>query len=504
MHRNEYGKEAAVTLAILATSLLLAKYGLSSRKHFFIFFGAAAFMALAVRRPHWFIYLTVTTAFLTVPQGVKTAYHPGIYTVPFYEFSLVASVIFCALKLTVHRAVIAASLTLAALVALGVVLGTAHHGDQEFIISQSQILLDAAGAIFVAGSVLGSRYQQGVVDTVRRVLWFSAFLVLVSAATGLALVGRSEEAHLGNQVEDATRLITSTQFLALAVVCFSLAVVLPGKMRFRALAPYFAPALLMLLFAFSRNTLIALGVGVVFTLIGSRETVTTFAGRLIAGTVMAGSMALASTFILAGTPLGNFSARQATAFQVRVLGGLTTSSLDADPSILARNRENAAMLARIPDSLLVGHGFGFAYRAGTGVSPGYVLSGQNSTNHFDAVQSRYYVHNLYLWLLGQSGVLGVVLIIVAMVRPVLTALSPKSSKHLALGAVGAAFLAICLVTPMLEDPISSLLIGCVIGALISARTAVQAGENLPGLPTRKELNRPEVTVGRRVSARGVS
>lgn len=452
-----------------------------------------------LRRPHWFIHLTIIAAFITVPAQVPTAYHPGPYTVPYYLLAAVPAVLYCAKRLRPPRTLKTLMLCLSGVLLVGMTVGFAEN-EGFWVISEALNLVAVPAAVFLAACATGTQHQAPCLKVVRVVLWISAAQVLAASAGVLHIAGRTEVAHVGNEVSSATRLLTPTQFLALVVALGSALMVTFGHVSLRRVAGWLAPALVVLLLAFSRNTVLAVGVVAVYVLAALRERAARVVLRASVAVVLMTPIVLVSLALGTQTSAGPYLRAQVAAFDTRVLGGLVTSVRADDPSLIARRRENAALRSAITPALF-GHGFGYPYQNASGTD-------------FSANQGRYYAHEFYLWLLIKTGVVGLVLWCCALAAPVLRALRGRTTLEVVMGAISAALLIVCTVAPLPEDSNNAPLFGATFGVLVAllggstrnqvqvarahaARTGVDGDPATTPLAPQQVLLATERTISRR-------
>lgn len=434
----------------------------------------AAAIAVAMR-PERLIYLTVALAVTTVPAVIPTTFSAGGLTFRFYEPLLVLAGVYVWAR---HRPPGYATTRFAVLVGL---LGAAAAVGYLSGNVPAKILFDVrwpmlmAVALYVGAGIAGTPIVDRCVRLLPWLMWLSAGVILLASAVGLALPGRAEAAALGNDAtSEATRLLTPSTFPALVVLCAAAALVIARRAAFRSMLVLIAPAFVVVFLGFSRNHLLGLAVAVAFTILAMRNADTTI-GLFGRAALVAVPTALIGGVILAALPPGSWLDNQVGGYSARVLDGLSSESLNTDPSTQFRLQENRDLSRAIEDAPVIGHGLGFAYRPGTGPPGQYMRD-----------QAPYYAHNFYLWALVKAGFLGLLAFGYVMLTPVLSALRSPSSTQLAAGAAAAALLAVSVVAPVPLGSPTAVLLGALLGLLAGAR----------GMQGRDPEQKPKANRGR--------
>ena len=185
-------------------------------------------------------------------------------------------------------------------------------------------------------------------------LWFSAGMVVLGSSGALHLVGRTESLQ-ADTGDAASRVITSALIPSIAVLTTLVAAQILGRVKPVAYLALGLPALVIAVLAFTRNTLISVGVAAVVAFFASmgwssvrraaRLTVT--AAGILAVTIPG------ALFLLGDTSAGVWLAHQITGFSHRVLGRTSGSALATDPSALARFAEDRHLNEAIADAPVV-------------------------------------------------------------------------------------------------------------------------------------------------------
>lgn len=413
---------------------------------------------VVVLRPQWSVYATFILAFATLPTVVPTVVSIGSQTLRIAEVTLIVAAVWC---LFTFKASKAANLALGALLGIIVVwsmVGLVAGNTTADIVKDVRPLILLWIAAVVASRVAGTFVAAGVLRLLPWVLWSAAALVLLASTTGLELTGRSESASLTDlaATDEATRVLTPTNFLALVVVSGCVALALTGRGKGLRLWRYWVPAVVILALAFSRNSLIGVGVALIFALV-AKWSVKAFL-RVIVLVTTVGIIAFALSTaapLIAGLPGGAWLNEQVSSYTTRVIDGLDPTVQSSDPSTQFREQsENLVIVPRISESPFIGHGFGARYKDPIGV-PG--------TFFYDSAPL--YAHNFYLWLSLKGGFLAIAIFAVVALGALIRAIRQRTAIDTALGAGLAALLACSVVAPMAIGWPTSILLGCLIGYL---------------------------------------
>ena len=333
-------------------------------------------------------------------------------------------------------------------------------GNPTKIISDTRQFVIVVLALFVASRVVGTPIADSCARVLKWVLWFSAVMILLASTTGLTLAGRSEVATLNyGSAVGATRLLTPATYPAVAVIIICLAYLIGGKVRFKQVLPWLAPAILIAVLAFSRNHVLGFVVGVLFALVAFRSSRSVAAALRI--TVVFAAVLFALSFglsnVLYGLPGASFVASQIDSYTSRVIDGFQPGAIERDTSVLFREEENYFMEQAIDEAPAFGNGYGFQYKPATG-----------PVGSFTREIAPYYAHNFYLWIMVKSGLVGLLAFLWMTAVPLLRTIVTRSSEtSVALGAAVAGMLAISFVAPMPNGSPTGLLFGAALGGVIA-------------------------------------
>lgn len=418
-----------------------------------------AVLVLALR-PAWSIYLTLILAFTALPAVIPTEFNIAGNTVRAHEPTLLFATAFAFVKFKGSKRTNLLGLAFASFIGVGLIVGFAEQHDVSKMIYDARPLIEVLAVFLVAVRIYGTALGQNSLQVVKWILWVSAAVVLAGATLGLDVGGRTEEASLTNPLADAgaaTRLLTNATFPALAVLCAVVALVVAKRATLRTSWQYAVPSMAIVILSFSRNSLLALGVAIIFTVIATRST-TALIRALAIGTIAAAafSLLLIMNPILAGLPGGDFVNTQVSSYASRVVDGLNANVQATDSSVQFRTSEDAFLMRGIASSPLIGHGFGFAYKPSAG-SASFTLD-----------YAPYFAHNFYLWAAVKAGAVGVVLFILSIFGPLLRATRSPTLQTLALSSALVGMLAASVVAPVPLSATSALLFGALAGALAKA------------------------------------
>lgn len=420
---------------------------------------AATAVVLILWRPQLSVYATFILAFATLPAFVPTTIAIGPITLRLAEVTLIAAAVWCTARLRAPRSTNVALGAFLALIAVWAIGGYAAGNLPANILTDVRPITTTLLAAYVAARVAGTPVVGQIAKMLPWLLWTAVPLILLSSIAGLQLTGRSESASLTDTsaADEATRILTPTNFLALVILCGCITLALTGRRRMKESWVYWVPSLIILALAFSRNSLIGVAAAVAFAFL-ARWSFRVFIRvlGLAAGIALAAILIVAANPVLADVPGGAWVNEQVSSYQTRVLDGLDSNVQATDPSTQFREQsENAFAVPKIEEAPIVGYGFGYAYKAPIGL-PG--------TFFYDSAPL--YVHNFYLWLTLKTGLLGMAIFAAISVWALIRGARIRDSPSIALGGGLAALLACSIVAPMANGWPTSILIGGVIGALL--------------------------------------
>ena len=443
---------------VLATAL--AAYAVVQSPLALLVVLGAAVALLLVMRPTWSIYLALILSSIALPAFLPTTFEVAGLTLHAHEPFLLVGLAYSVAKFPASRRANLILLAFAGSIAVALLVGFAHQNSLSKILYDVRPLLETAAAVVIASRVYGTPIAERCFRVLGWVLWISAVVTLAGATTGLAVGGRTEDASLTSVTGDsaaATRLLTEATFPALAVLCGVLALAIANRIRVRDSWMLSTPALLIVVLSFSRNSILAVAVAILFAMIANRRTGTFIRGSFIVVSALAVfGLLVALGPVLAQLPGGEFINTQVQSYSDRVVGGLSSTVQATDPSVQFRTRENSYLLQGFLSSPVFGHGFGFAYKPSAG------------TASFLLDYAPYFAHNFYGWLAVKGGVLSMLLLIASLGSPLLRSLRDTSKSTFALGAAFTAMLAVSVVAPVALSTNSALLFGGLLGALTAA------------------------------------
>ncbi|WP_369830740.1 O-antigen ligase family protein [Mycobacterium sp. 1245805.9] len=441
-------------------------------------FGCFAFGVLAVRnttqgmlliglsfclvvywiRPEMMIGVALFLGFAALPDGLHIGKVVGPVTIYLAHIVLVMAIGFLlpAVRLRLSEYLLPGmfALTVAYFAAVGFAMG--HPA--AVILRETTFLLEMVAGFVLAMLIVYGGHVKLSVHAMVVILWFSAGMAVASSSGGLKLAGRLESLQ-GDTGDTASRVITATLTPAIAVLTALVATQIVGRIRPFWYLALGLPALIVSVLAFSRNTLIAVGVAaaVAFFATVSWASLRRAARLTIAG---AGILAVAvpgALFLLQHSAAGEWLNDQINGFSHRVLGGVSSSALAVDSSTLDRLAEDANLNRAIAKAPVFGHGLGFAYQEPFGRDPDAFTNTLGTT----------YSHNFYLWWLAKSGAVGMAAFATFALTPLVEAFRSASAPAKAGAAVSAGLLVMAIVDPLPEDPANAMTLGMALGATLA-------------------------------------
>ncbi len=400
--------------------------------------------------------VTLFGAFAALPEGLHVGKVIGPVAIFAYQIAALLAILYLLplVKLRFSDYVLPGAFTLT--VAYYTVVGLESGHDTTMVMRECTTLLEMVVGFVLGMLVVYGDYVKWCIRVMVVILWFSAFMAIVSSLHAIRLAGRAENLEEATGAGQALRIVLSTQTPATAALSALTAAAIVGRGRaavFFALGP---PALIISLLSFSRNTLIAVGVTAVVAFLASfgwhalrRTAVVTAIGAAVFALTVPGSL-----FLLQHSEAGAWLSDQFTAFNQRVFGGISASALATDESTLDRLRENAQLNHAIAQAPLFGHGLGYAYQLPHG----------NDPNAFAWKLGPTYSHLFYQWWLAKAGAVGMVVFAWFALTPIFAALRRASAPAKISAAVTAGLLAISAVWPLPEMPMDALALGLALGA----------------------------------------
>jgi hypothetical protein len=333
-------------------------------------------------------------------------------------------------------------------------LATGHPTDVT--LREAMFLLEMVGGFILALLIVGSDYVKGSMHALAVTLWFSAGMIALSSLQGIKLAGRRESLQLDTGATEAVRLITPAGIPAVAVLAVLIAAQIFGRVRPALLLALVPPALIIVLLGFTRNTFICLAVAAVVAFVANlgwspvrRTAVLTIISAMAFAVAVPGAL-----FLLQHSVAGGWLGDQFSAFNHRVLHGISTSALSVDQSTLDRLDEDRRLNHSIAQAPMFGHGLGYAYQPPFGEDP----------NGFTEKWGTTYAHNFYLWWLCKAGAAGMAIFALFALMPIVRGLRCASAPAKISAAVSIGLLAVCVVAPLPEGPPDAMALGMALGA----------------------------------------
>ncbi|KZS71659.1 polymerase [Mycobacterium kansasii] len=428
----------------------------------------AAIFSLVVywAKPEAMVWVALFWAFAALPADLHVGKVVGPAVIYAYQTALVLAICYLIPIVKPRFSDFALPGMFALIVVFSTVAGLAAGHAAWVVIRESTTLLEMVAGFILAVLIVKGNYVKGSIRAMVVILWFSAAMAIVGSFHAVRLAGRSESLQ-GTGAGEALRIILSAQTPATAVLTALIAAAIVGGVRpamYLALGP---PALIITLLSFSRNPLISFAVAAVGALLAGfgwsalRRSVTLAA---IGAVVIAATLAW-SLFLLKGSPTGTWVAEQFSAFNRRVLGGVSTGALAVDPSTLDRLREVDNLDRAIAQAPLFGHGLGYAYQLPYG----------NDPDEFTMKFYPTYSHLFYLWWLAKAGAVGMAAFALFALTPLFRALRRASAPAKISAAVSAGLLAMSTVWPLPEMPTDAVSLGLALGATMGFAGARPTG-----------------------------
>jgi O-Antigen ligase len=407
-------------------------------------------------KPQLMVWVALLLAFAPVPENWHMAMVIGPVTIYAFHVTLILAIGYL---IPIVRPRFADYL-LPGMFGLTVVfftaVGLAAGHPTDVTLFEAMMLLEMVGGFILALLIVGSDYVKESMRALAVTLWFSAGMYALSALQGIKLAGRQESLALVTGDAEAVRLITAVSMPTVAVVAVLIAAQIFGRVRpalALALAP---PALIIVLLGFSRNTFICLAVTAVVAFVANlgwspvRQTaVFTVISAMVFTVAVPGAL-----FLLQHSVAGAWLGDQFSAFNHRVLQGISTSALSVDASTLDRLNEDRHLNNSIAQAPMFGHGLGYAYQPPFGDDP----------NGFTETWGTTYSHNFYLWWLCKAGATGMAMFALFALMPIVRGLRCASVPAKIGAAVSIGLLAVCVVAPLPEGPPDAMALGMALGA----------------------------------------
>lgn len=327
------------------------------------------------------------------------------------------------------------------------------------VVREATFLLEMVAGFILALVIVYGGHIMLSMHAMALTLWFSAGMAILGSSGGIRLAGRTESLQMDTG-DAANRVITSTLIPAIAVLTALVAAQIAGRVKPVAYLALGLPALVIAVLAFSRNTLLSVGVAAVVAFFASmgwsavrRAARLTLIGAGILAVTLPGAL-----FLLGDTTAGTWLGHQITGFSHRVLGRTSTNALAVDPSTLARLAEDANLNQTIAAAPVFGHGLGYAYQ---------LPFGGDDPTEFTQSLGTTYAHNFYLWWLAKAGAAGMGAFALFALTPMVRALRSASVPAKISAAVSCGLLVMCIVDPLPEDPANAMTLGMALGSALA-------------------------------------
>jgi O-antigen ligase len=456
--RHRLVMSAVVLAAFLLGCFVFGVLSVRNTTQGLMLIGASFCLVIYWIRPAIMIGVALFLSFAALPQGLHVAKVVGPVSINAYHVALVLAICFVlpAVRLRFSDYFLPGMFGL--VVVYFAIVGFEMGHSPAVVVRETTYLLEMVGGFVLALVIVYGRYVQLAIVAMTLTLWFSAAMDVASSSGGLRLAGRLESLSTDTG-DSAFRVITITLTPAIAVLTALVVAQIVGKVKPSLYFLMGLPALIIPVLAFSRNTLIAVGVA---TILAFMSTMSWSSLRRAARLVIAGAGILAvsipgALFLLQHSTAGDWLAEQITAFSHRVLGGVSTHALAVDSSTQARLAEDANLNRAIAQAPLFGHGLGYAYQLPFG----------NDPEEFTATWGTTYSHNFYLWWLCKSGAVGMSAFAVFALTPLVRALRGVSVPAKISAAVATGLLTMAIVDPLPEDPGGAMTLGIALGGALA-------------------------------------
>jgi len=494
--RQRFALSGAVQAAFLFACFL---FGAASVRNFrgLALLGLMFCVVVYWVKPQLMVWLALFAAFASLPDGWHYAMVFGPVTIYAYHVALLLAICFL-IPIVRPRfsAYLLPGMLLLTVVCFAVVGFAAGH-DAADVVREATGMLELSGGFMLGLLIVYCGCIRGTIRAIAVTLWFSAGMVVASSFHAIRLAGRTESLRGAGggctgmaqcAGAEAVRLMTNTVTPAIAVLTALVAALIVGRVRpatYLALGP---PAVIIALLSFARISLIAMAVAAVVAFVANlgwsslrRTAVVTAAGAVLLAVTVPGAL-----FLLQHSSAGAWLGDQFTAFNNRVLGGVSTHTLAVDHSTLDRLAEDAHLNRAIAKAPVFGHGLGYAYQLPFG-----------KARTFTATLGTTYAHNFYLWWLAKAGAVGMAAFALFALTPLFRALRCASAPAKISAAVGVGLLAVCTVSPMPQEAGDALTLGLALGSAMAfasrGRTERLGAEQTPALTGAEQTQTPTLT-----------
>ncbi|OBI84739.1 polymerase [Mycobacterium asiaticum] len=454
---------AAVVLAVFLLGCFV--YGALSVRNStqgILLVGLTFFLIVYWAKPELMIGLALFLGCAALPQGLHVGKVIGPVSIYASHVVLVLAICFVlpAVRLRMSEYLLPGMFATTVLYFAAVGFSTGHN--PAVIVREATFLFEMVAGFVLALVVVYGEHIMLSIHAIAVTLWFSAGMAILGSSGGVRLAGRTESLQMDTG-DAANRVITSTLIPAIAVLTALVAAQIAGRVKPVAYLALGLPALVIAVLAFSRNTIISVGVAAVVAFFASmgwsavrRAARLTLTGLGILAVTIPGAL-----FLLGDSSAGVWLANQITGFSHRVLGRTSGAALSADPSTLARFAEDRHLNEAIEAAPIFGHGLGYAYQ---------LPFGGDDPTEFTQTLGTTYAHNFYLWWLAKSGAVGMTGFAVFALTPLVRALRSASVPAKISAAVSTGLLVMCIIDPLPEDPANAMTLGIALGSALAFAT----------------------------------
>ncbi|OBK16431.1 polymerase [Mycobacterium asiaticum] len=479
---------AVVVLAVFLSGCFV--YGALSVRNTtqgILLIGLTFFLIVYWAKPELMIGLALFLGCAALPQGLHVGKVIGPVSIYASHVVLVLAICFVlpAVRLRMSDYLLPGMFAATVIYFAAVGFSTGHN--PAIVVRETTFLLEMVAGFVLALVVVYGNYIMLSIRATAVTLWFSAGMAILGSSGGIRLAGRTESLQMDTG-DAANRVITSTLIPAIAVLTVLVAAQIAGRVQPVAYLALGLPALVIAVLAFSRNTIISVGVAAIVAFFASmgwsavrRAARLTLTGLGILAVTIPGAL-----FLLGDSSAGVWVANQITGFSHRVLGRTSGAALSADPSTLARFAEDHHLNEAIEAAPIFGHGLGYAYQ---------LPFGGDDPTEFTQTLGTTYAHNFYLWWLAKSGAIGMTAFAVFALTPVVRALRSASVPAKISAAVSTGLLVMCIIDPLPEDPANAMTLGIALGAALAFATLGDRGaertedDEVQSCPAEQELVR---------------
>ncbi len=414
-------------------------------------------LVVYVTKPQLMVWFALFFAFTSLPDGWHMGFAFGTVPIYLYQVAMVLAAIFLMQASRARRSSYVLPGMFLATIVCWMVVGFAAGNPTDRASHEFLYLFELVGGFVLAILIIDAGYAKQAMRAISVTLWFSAGMLVAASFHLVVLAGRTETLEKGLGAAEAIRLVTNTQDMAIAVLAALVAAQILGRVRPATHLMLAPPALIIVLLAFARHTLLLLAVAGLVALLTRpgwqalrRTTMASVTGAAIFALTIP-----ASLLLLKHSSAGDWLGDQYTAFNNRVLHNVSSSRFAMDPSVLAREAENTNLRRAIGEAPVFGHGLGYPYQLAFG-----------KPDSFSATLGTTYAHNFYLWWLAKAGAVGMTAFALFALVPIVRGLLSASAPAKIAAAVAVALLANCTVDPIPEDGPDALLLGLALGAAL--------------------------------------